>query len=69
MDRSDWDGETQMYRQVPRLHIDRLLFQRWLADYGRYEHPPVSEPRGLCVTIAADYTILHPAARRAWVPS
>ncbi len=42
-----YDGELQMYVEEPRLPNQRYLeFLRWLAEYGRLEHRPVSDPFG-----------------------
>lgn len=46
MERPDFDRDLGMYREKPKVNINRLLFERWLAQNGRAEHFPVSRPCG-----------------------
>lgn len=46
MERPDFDHDLQMFREKPKVDINKLLFQRWLVQNGLGEHLPESRPCG-----------------------
>jgi hypothetical protein len=48
-----YDQTLQQWRQPSTLNTQQLVFQRWLIDHERSEHPPVSQPRGEFVFIVS----------------
>jgi hypothetical protein len=52
-DVSGFDGDLQMFREVPKpVNLAHLEFLRWLIEQGRLDHPSVRPPHGEIVEAA-----------------